>query len=49
MKNNSTREGAFYQSESFKMNSTLDFHFMCFAANTSELFWVAHLANIGCF
>ena len=39
VKNNSTREDAFYQSEWVKTNSswvTLFFHFKCVAANASE-------------
>ena len=42
-------EGAFYQNEWAKINSSwvnLVFHFMCVAVNASELFSMAHLANI---
>ena len=50
--NNSIREAMFYQSEWDKINSSwiiLVFHFMCIAANASELFYVAYLANTECF
>ena len=46
---NTTWEGAFYQSEWVKIKSSwviLFFHFMRVAANASELFCMAHLANI---
>ena len=47
IESNSTWEGAFYQSEWVKINSSwvIFFHFMCAVANTSELFCMAHLAN----
>ena len=47
IESNSTWEGAFYQSEWVKINLSyfLFFHFMCAAANASELFCTAHLAN----
>ena len=50
--NNSTEEGAFYQNEWVKINSSWVisfFHFMFVAANTSELFCMAYLADIECF
>ena len=46
--NNSTWEGAFYQSEWVKTNScwvSLVFHFMCVAANASQLFCMTRLEN----
>ena len=49
IENNSTWEGAVYQSEWVKINSTwvtLVIHFMCVAANPSELFRMVHSANI---
>ena len=49
IENNSTWEDALYQSEWVKINSIwviLIFHFMCVAANASELFCMAYLANI---
>ena len=49
IKNNSTWEGTFYQSDWVKIDSCsviLVFHFMCVAANASELFCMAHLSNI---
>ena len=48
IENNSTWEGAFYQSEGVKVNSSWHifiFHVMCAAANASELFCMAHLEN----
>ena len=45
----STWEGAFYESELVKISLSwviLVFHFMCVAADASELFSMAHLANI---
>ena len=47
--NYSAWEGAFYQSEWDKINSSwviLIYHFMCVDAKASELFCMAHLANI---
>ena len=52
IENNSTWEPAFYQRERVKINSSwviLDFHFIWIAANASELFFMAHLANIESF
>ena len=52
IESNSTWEGASYQSEWVKINSNWVFsffHFTCAAANASELFCMAHLANNGCF
>ena len=46
--NNSTWEGAFYQSEWDEIKSSwviYFFHFMWVAANALELFCMAHLAN----
>ena len=49
IENNWTWEGAFYQSEWVNEITQVElfyfFHFMCVAANASELFYVAHLAN----
>ena len=48
IENNSTWEGTFYQSKWVKINLSwviLVFHFMCVAANESELFCMAHLTN----
>ena len=51
--NNSTWEGVFYQKKNDSSIKTITqvelfsfFHFMCVAANASELSCVAHLANI---
>ena len=53
IENNSTWQGAFYQREWDKINSSwvilVFFYFMCVAATASELFCIAHLANIECF
>ena len=49
IKNNTTLQGVFYQSEWVKINSSwaiLVFQFMCVAANASELYCMDHLANI---
>ena len=49
IENNSSWEGAFYQSKWAKINWSwviLDFYFMCVAANACELFCMAHSANI---
>ena len=48
IENNPTWEGAIYQIEWDKINSSwaiLVFHFMCVVANASELFCMAHFAN----
>ena len=48
IENNSTWEGVFYQSQSVKIIQAelfSFFHFVCAAANSSELFCMAHLAN----
>ena len=47
--NNSSSEGAFYQSELIEITQIVLFsfsHFVCVIANASELFCIAHLANI---
>ena len=53
IESNSTWEGAFYQGEWAKINSSwvilVFFHFMYVATNTSELFCMAFLSNIECF
>ena len=53
IENYSTSEGALYQSEWVKINSSwiffIFFLFMCVAANASELFCMARLANIKSF
>ena len=49
IENNSTSNGAFYQSEWVKNNSSwvsLVFRFIYVAANASELFCMVHLTNI---
>ena len=49
IENNSTWESAFYQNEWVEINSSwviFIFHSMCAAVNASELFCMAHLANI---
>ena len=48
IENNSTWEGAFYQSEWVEINSSwvqTFFHFMCAAADACKMFCKAHLAN----
>ena len=50
--NNSAWEGAFYQSDWVKINSSwviLVFHFMCVAANAFELFCMAYLTILNAF
>ena len=46
--NNSTWEGAFYQSEWVKINSdwVILVFSLCVAPNASEMFYIAFLANI---
>ena len=49
IENNSTWEGAFYQIEWVKFTEVellSFFHFLCVAANASELFCMVHLVNI---